>query len=102
MIRLPPRSTRTDTLFPYTTLFRSPFEQLVGKVGDLQKPLRQFLLFDQRARSPAAAVDHLLVGEHGPVDRVPVDVAFLAGDEAGGEQVEEQRDRKSKRLNSSH
>src|SRR3546814_6799449 len=24
MIRLPPRSTRTDTLFPYTTLFRSP------------------------------------------------------------------------------
>src|SRR3546814_4802217 len=28
MIRRPPRSTRTDTLFPYTTLFRS-----VGKVG---------------------------------------------------------------------
>src|SRR3546814_11792015 len=26
MIRLPPRSTRTDTLFPYTTLFRSPIE----------------------------------------------------------------------------
>src|SRR3546814_19119557 len=24
MILLPPRSTRTDTLFPYTTLFRSP------------------------------------------------------------------------------
>src|SRR3546814_20548007 len=24
MIRPPPRSTRTDTLFPYTTLFRSP------------------------------------------------------------------------------
>src|SRR3546814_8840726 len=29
MIRRPPRSTRTDTLFPYTTLFRS--EELVGK-----------------------------------------------------------------------
>src|SRR3546814_8360270 len=28
MIRRPPRSTRTDTLFPYTTLFRS-----VGPVG---------------------------------------------------------------------
>src|SRR3546814_6739062 len=26
MIRLPPRSTRTDTLFPYTTLFRSNVE----------------------------------------------------------------------------
>src|SRR3546814_3210828 len=27
MIRLPPRSTRTDTLFPYTTLFRSAGEK---------------------------------------------------------------------------
>src|SRR3546814_16527857 len=26
MIRRPPRSTRTDTLFPYTTLFRAPFQ----------------------------------------------------------------------------
>src|SRR3546814_18846857 len=33
MIRRPPRSTRTDTLFPYTTLFRSR-EALVGKDGD--------------------------------------------------------------------
>src|SRR3546814_5370581 len=31
MIRLPPRSTRTDTLFPYTTLFRS--RRLVLAVG---------------------------------------------------------------------
>src|SRR3546814_4847329 len=30
MIRRPPRSTRTDTLFPYTTLFRS--EQVYSKV----------------------------------------------------------------------
>src|SRR3546814_1586141 len=28
MIRLPPRSTRTDTLFPYTTLFRSDRHRL--------------------------------------------------------------------------
>src|SRR3546814_13734409 len=28
MIRRPPRSTRTDTLFPYTTLFRSRFRQV--------------------------------------------------------------------------
>src|SRR3546814_4419533 len=27
MIRRPPRSTRTDTLFPYTTLFRSPVDR---------------------------------------------------------------------------
>src|SRR3546814_1999295 len=30
MIRRPPRSTRTDTLFPYTTLFRSVEEIAVG------------------------------------------------------------------------
>src|SRR3546814_5281518 len=29
MIRRPPRSTRTDTLFPYPTLFRSDADQLV-------------------------------------------------------------------------
>src|SRR3546814_1529706 len=28
MIRRPPRSTRTDTLFPYTTLFRSGIESM--------------------------------------------------------------------------
>src|SRR3546814_2065503 len=32
MIRRPPRSTRTDTLFPYTTLFRSVEEQ-AARVG---------------------------------------------------------------------
>src|SRR3546814_11392910 len=34
MIRRPPRSTRTDTLFPYTTLFRSMVDHLVVP-GDL-------------------------------------------------------------------
>src|SRR3546814_6203288 len=33
MIRRPPRSTRTDTLFPYTTLFRSD-----GQLGDRLDP----------------------------------------------------------------
>src|SRR3546814_18019988 len=31
MIRRPPRSTRTDTLFPYTTLFRSPLPPRCGR-----------------------------------------------------------------------
>src|SRR3546814_1358401 len=31
MIRRPPRSTRTDTLFPYTTLFRSHRRIAVGR-----------------------------------------------------------------------
>src|SRR3546814_13824075 len=33
MIRRPPRSTRTDTLFPYTTLFRSQRERLTARRG---------------------------------------------------------------------
>src|SRR3546814_2577998 len=33
MIRRPPRSTRTDTLFPYTTLFRSPVARGPGGGG---------------------------------------------------------------------
>src|SRR3546814_18073434 len=36
MIRRPPRSTRTDTLFPYTTLFRSPFS---GAPASVRCPL---------------------------------------------------------------
>ena len=41
-----------------------PFEQIFGEIGDLQKPLRQPPPFDRRARPPALAVDHLLIGEH--------------------------------------
>src|SRR3546814_4549366 len=32
MVRRPPRSTRTDTLCPYTTLFRSPVTTGLGEV----------------------------------------------------------------------
>src|SRR3546814_2490350 len=48
MIRRPPRSTRTDTLFPYTTLFRSVLddrEHRLGRIGEhaaldpLQQPV---------------------------------------------------------------
>src|SRR3546814_3778597 len=37
MIRRPPRSTRTDTLFPYTTLFRSDAHRRLGP----RRPLRE-------------------------------------------------------------
>src|SRR3546814_2643591 len=39
MIRRPPRSTRTDTLFPYTTLFRSTVERDCAAVLRLQQIL---------------------------------------------------------------
>src|SRR3546814_3484221 len=44
MIRRPPRSTRTDTLFPYTTLFRSGADPAAGAVHpdrSLRQRLRQ-------------------------------------------------------------
>src|SRR3546814_14510911 len=38
MLRRPPRSTRTDTLFPYTTLFRSvAFCALRGRLGERRR-----------------------------------------------------------------
>src|SRR3546814_962147 len=49
MIRRPPRSTRTDTLFPYTTLFRS--DQLGGRGRGVGREV--VLLAQQHA--PAAA-----------------------------------------------
>src|SRR3546814_2508682 len=55
MIRRPPRSTRTDTLFPYTTLFRS------------------------RAASEIVEVDAGLSGERIPQRRLTAMDQFLAG-----------------------
>src|SRR3546814_8631825 len=46
MIRRPPRSTRTDTLFPYTTLFRSA----AGSVA-----VRKVRQPDRHARAPSRA-----------------------------------------------
>src|SRR3546814_5344588 len=48
MIRRPPRSTRTDTLFPYTTLFRSRHHQqfhavLAHNGPDARRPDRQLI-----------------------------------------------------------
>ena len=57
-------------------------EQVLRIVADLEEPLRQLALLDQRAGAPAAAVDDLLVGEHRHVDRVPVHLGLLALDQA--------------------
>src|SRR3546814_15898761 len=47
MIRRPPRSTRTDTLFPYTTLFRSHYFDAKEASLDFAKALRGALLLVQ-------------------------------------------------------
>src|SRR3546814_1374244 len=52
MIRRPPRSTRTDTLLPYTTLFRSPFLHQGGADhgAEPQRPGRGRALSGERRR----------------------------------------------------
>src|SRR3546814_17896631 len=59
MIRRPPRSTRTDTLFPYTTLFRScQFGQrLLGRERRVVALLR--ILIGQLIQRETAALDDL-------------------------------------------
>src|SRR3546814_5649805 len=52
-IRLPPRSTRTDTLFPYTTLFRSK-DRLRGRGDEARLSQR---LFRHLARHAGAGAD---------------------------------------------
>src|SRR3546814_17735969 len=51
MIRRPPRSTRTDTLFPYTTLFRSARAGAQAPSCDARQGGRRQLRLRLRARS---------------------------------------------------
>src|SRR3546814_8508773 len=113
MIRRPPISTRTDTLFPYTTLFRSiidytgltvlqyrPGRALCGLVfvdyidGDLG-PYNEFGV-TYMVRSHTAPPETSVLG----------DLRSLAAGTAGalihGLPVDGELDRKSTRLNSSH
>src|SRR3546814_17852075 len=60
MIRRPPRSTRTDTLFPYTTLFRSQREDSVDQLRCGVADDGEVLEVDLRLLDEAAA---LLAGD---------------------------------------
>src|SRR3546814_10730929 len=82
MIRRPPRSTRTDTLFPYTTLVRSFVRRrqigvvetgVIGELGGRRRPAVAAPVAGRRA-------DH------------PPDVAEAAGDEAGIRQPGDAQD----------
>src|SRR3546814_14782365 len=97
MIRRPPRSTRTDTLLPDTTLFRSktPFDQIV----DLDRRNHRPLVCRPLADRPDMAVHHDAPAfeqrSEGYVVEVSVDIHVLKA-------RLERLDRKSTRLNSSH
>src|SRR3546814_8961273 len=56
MLRRPPRSTRTDTLFPYTTLFRSEqlqFARTLGEVNPLGEDGVSKISLDPKVSSTA-------------------------------------------------
>src|SRR3546814_5423688 len=114
MIRRPPRSTRTDTLFPYTTLFRSILDQP-------EQPRTRIALLRQRGQradldEAEAEVRHR-VRDAGVLVETRRDADGIGKGETrepasehrarqrlprarqGGERVQ---DRKSTRLNSSH
>src|SRR3546814_1650197 len=52
MILRPPRSTRTDTLFPYTTLFRSPSQSTLYDIYALPSPAGLWRHSLQKTRRP--------------------------------------------------
>src|SRR3546814_20427183 len=113
MIRRPPRSTRTDTLFPYTTLFRSAGAG--GLQGDAEDHVADHHLaerdhrypehrlrrvgvelaeFPQRLRSAGQRPRHLVGDQRVQREQPDDDGEWQAAGAPG--------DRKSTRLNSSH
>src|SRR3546814_16358462 len=97
MVPRPPRSTRTDTLFPYTTLFRSiaaRSDRFAGIAGRQEGAVPRMAVVDRateiQPRHPARRELELQFGTLGP------HAAGIGGDEREG------LDRKSTRLNSSH
>jgi len=65
-------------------------QQVLRERGDFEEPLGQLALLDKRVGAPAAAVDHLLVCQHRLLDRIPIDLGFLALHEPGPEKIEEE------------
>src|SRR3546814_13756962 len=77
MIRRPPRSTRTDTLFPYTTLFRSTLRQRLGHRTDGAHLVRA--LDDGRVDLQAARVHLQVAALDGEFQLLPgVEALYLA------------------------
>src|SRR3546814_9143507 len=121
MIRRPPRSTRTYTLFPYTPLFRSPRDTFAGtgapvrsyrarsdaeradaplsstKANNMTTPGKE-LLFLALGGSGEIGMNANLYGCDGKWIMADLGVTFGSHDYPGIDIV----DRKSTRLNSSH
>src|SRR3546814_6633997 len=108
MNQRPPRSTRTDTLFPYTTLFRSRLQHERDAIARLDVVLDQPVCEARRAGSDLIEAENFVTAvavrdAHRSAARA-IGVArdaFMRDVEELAIAVE-QIDRKSTRLNSSH
>src|SRR3546814_13866089 len=89
MIRRPPRSTRTDTLFPYTTLFRSASAQVriegddlvLGFDDDGDGQADSSIVFQNLAAAGAEEVSFQIGGATVPADLLVSQALALAGQE---------------------
>src|SRR3546814_20554781 len=97
MIRTPPRSTRTDTLFPYTTLFRADVrgydDEIVAVVALLDIAHEDRRRIEVVGRNVEEALD---------LPGVQIHRQHSVGARDGDQVRHQFRDRKSTRLNSSH
>src|SRR3546814_13746891 len=110
MIRRPPRSTRTDTLFPYPTLFRSSFA-IIDQLGSRRMNALSACMsgFLDRVRQLLIVGNSLSVAlARATQSSPPILVEFFSptirriANGAGVAESLNQLDRKSTRLNSSH
>src|SRR3546814_1100489 len=101
MIRRPPRSTRTDTLFPYTTLFRSILDASISR----ESLLVHRIVIGEGRDSPELR-DWFFA--HAVMPSQAILTEYLEGEIAAGRlalrapAIASSQDRKSTRLNSSH
>src|SRR3546814_5364112 len=103
MILRPPRATRTDTLFPYTTLFRSYMRDIERVTRSKAEPMPLPENFNELVRNlPKPAQPPRDTGSKGRDPNRQRQDAHRQRD--GGQPRGERgpRDRKSTRLNSSH
>src|SRR3546814_18152732 len=86
MILPPPRSTRTDTLFPYTSLFRSTYHGDLADVLNLhlgrqvsfrRREQHDFQRLHRRKRQTAGRPDHLAIGNVDVASAKHLDHFFL-------------------------
>src|SRR3546814_12574919 len=99
MIRRPPRSTRTDTLFPYTTLFRSMVE--IPSLDELKESMRPKVP-GPREETPDDRTS--LTQNSSAPDPISIPFNFTVdhGMKGIADESDAPVDRKSTRLNSSH